>query len=166
MKVIDGELVKVGIADLKFVEAPDAIRTSGLGSCVGVVIYDASKKIAGLAHVMLPDSKTANKANFNPHKYADLALPILINTLLNDGARKYALRAKIAGGAQMFSFNSKSNILRVGERNIDAVKKILSDYQIPIIAEDIYGNSGRTIESSPETSILQVRTVSQESKEI
>ncbi|WP_440895330.1 chemotaxis protein CheD [Amphibacillus sp. Q70] len=166
MKVIESKAIKVGIADLKFVKAPDTIRTSGLGSCVGVVVYDATIKIAGLAHVMLPDSQSAKKTDFNQHKYADTVIPTLIDTLLNQGARKFALKAKIAGGAQMFSFSSKNDMLRVGERNVEAVKGVLDEYRIPIISEDIYGSSGRTIEFSPETSILHIRTVSQGAKEI
>lgn len=166
MKVIESKAIKVGIADLKFVKVPDTIRTSGLGSCVGVVVYDATIKIAGMAHVMLPDSKSAKKTDFNQHKYADTVIPILIETLLNDGARKFALKAKIAGGAQMFSFSSKNDMLRVGERNVEAVKRVLDQYRIPIIGEDIYGNSGRTIEFSPETSLLHIRTVSQGLKEV
>ncbi|NMA91465.1 MAG: chemotaxis protein CheD [Amphibacillus sp.] len=166
MKIEEIKTIKVGIADLKFVKAPDVIRTSGLGSCVGVVIYDPTIKIAGMAHVMLPDSKSAKKEGLNQYKYADTAIPILVDTLLKDGARKYALKAKIAGGAQMFAFSAKNDMLRVGQRNVEAVKKQLEDYQIPIIAEDVHGNSGRTIEFSPETSMLYIRTISQGSKEI
>ncbi|HHU20769.1 MAG TPA: chemotaxis protein CheD [Bacilli bacterium] len=166
MKLVDSKAIKVGIADLNFVKAPDVIRTSGLGSCVGVVIFDPTIKIAGMAHVMLPDSNSSKKEDFNPYKYADTAIPILVETLLKDGARKFALKAKIAGGAQMFAFSVKNDMLRIGERNVTAVKQMLEDYRIPIIAEDVHGNSGRTIEFSPETSMLHIRTISQGSKEI
>lgn len=166
MNVVKTRVIKVGIADLNFVKAPDVIRTSGLGSCVGVVIFDPIMKIAGMAHVMLPDSKSSKKDNFNQYKYADTAIPILIETLLKDGARKFALKAKIAGGAQMFAFSVKNDMLRIGERNAIAVKEMLEEYRIPIIAEDLHGNSGRTIEFSPETSMLHIRTISQGSKEI
>src|SRR5690625_7597470 len=80
--------------DLDFVRVPDTIRTSGLGSCVGVVVYDPIIKIAGMAHVMLPDSTSSKKKDFNHHKYADTAIPILVETLLKDGARKFALKAR------------------------------------------------------------------------
>ena len=71
-------VVRVGISDLNIVFAPDTIRTSGLGSCVGAVIYDLQKKIAGLAHVMLPDSNLTQQKNFNKYKYADTAIPYLL----------------------------------------------------------------------------------------
>ncbi|MFS8630028.1 MAG: chemotaxis protein CheD, partial [Bacillales bacterium] len=74
-------VVKVGIADLNVVKAPNRIRTSGLGSCVGVVIYDSYKQVAGLAHIMLPDSSLTKQENFNKYKYADTAIDILAEKL-------------------------------------------------------------------------------------
>lgn len=160
------EIIKVGIADLKFAEKPDVLRTSGLGSCVGVVVYDSGLQIAGMAHIMLPDSSLAKRSDLNQLKYADTAIPILINQLIESGARKFALKAKIAGGAQMFSFSSSNNMLKVGERNVKAVKDMLEQQRIPIVAEDVYGNSGRTIEFSLADSNLKIRTVNLGEKEI
>ncbi|WP_339227731.1 chemotaxis protein CheD [Oceanobacillus sp. FSL K6-2867] len=155
-------VVKVGIADLKVIIAPDLIRTSGLGSCVGVIVYDPSKKIAGLSHVLLPDSALAKQSKLNVYKYADTAIPYLINLLLEKGARKYALKAKIAGGAQMFQMNSGSDIMRIGPRNVEAVEKQLAEFRIPVIASDVGGNAGRTIEFDPETGQLKIRKVNKE----
>lgn len=166
MKTLVDHIVKVGIADLKFAEAPMHLRTSGLGSCVGVVIYDTRLKIAGMAHVMLPDSTSAKKDNINAYKYADTSLPILVQTLLDKGARRHHLKAKIAGGAQMFSFSSTNDMLRVGERNVIAVKEFLEKERIPIVAEDVRGKSGRTIEFSTETLLLNVRTVNQGTQDL
>ncbi|QDP40199.1 chemotaxis protein CheD [Radiobacillus deserti] len=159
-------VVKVGIADLKITRAPEILRTSGLGSCVGVVVFDHSQRIAGMSHVMLPDSHLSKRDDLNEMKYADTAIDLLIDSLLHDGARAYALKAKIAGGAQMFSFSTSNDLLRVGHRNIEAVKQRLSHHRIPIIAEDVGGNSGRTIEFFPDTGILKVRTVNMGEKEI
>ncbi|RDW19504.1 chemotaxis protein CheD [Oceanobacillus arenosus] len=152
-------VIKVGIADLKFVTAPDAIRTLGLGSCVGVVVYDEVKKLAGLSHVLLPDSTHTRQSNLNELKYADTAIPILVDELVKSGANKNRLKAKIAGGAQMFQFTSSSDTMRIGERNIDAVKEKLKEYEIPIVSSDVGGNSGRTIEFNPSTSELKIRKV-------
>lgn len=157
-----GTVVKVGIADLNTVYAPDTIRTLGLGSCVGIVIYDPQKKVAGLSHVLLPDSSLGKQKTMNEFKYADTALPILVNRLLNMGARKYALKAKIAGGAEMFKFTSNSDIMRIGPRNVDAVLEQLGILQIPVVAQDVGGNIGRTIEFDPATSMLKIRKVNKE----
>jgi chemotaxis protein CheD len=153
------QIVKVGIADLNIIKPPDAIRTSGLGSCVGVIIYDSLKKIAGLAHVMLPDSSLAKNGQLNKAKYADTAVKELVACLIKNGARKVGLKAKIAGGAQMFQFSSANEVMRIGPRNVDAVKQQLSLFNIELVGEDVGGNSGRTIEFDPNTCILQIRTV-------
>lgn len=157
-------VVRVGISDLNFAQAPQTIRTSGLGSCIGVIIYDSQRKVAGLAHIMLPDSSLTRQIQFNPFKYADTAIPILIEHLIERGARKFALQAKIAGGAQMFKFKSSSEMMRIGARNVTAIKKLLSENNIPIIASDVGGSNGRTIEFDPSTSELMIRTVNKGEK--
>lgn len=161
-----GIVVRVGIADMNIVAAPNTIRTSGLGSCVGIVIYDASKKIAGLAHIMLPDSNLAKADNMNLAKYADLAIEDLYKKIIQIGGRAHALRAKIAGGAQMFQFQTGSDIMRIGPRNVEAVQTELKRLHIPLVASDVGGNSGRTIEFDPHTTMLKIRTVNQGIKEI
>lgn len=136
--------VKVGIADLNLVLDPGSIMTIGLGSCIGIALYDKSLKVAGLAHIMLPDS-TQFKTKNNPMKFADLAIPILIEKMEKEGCKKRNLIAKIAGGASMFNFSDKSIISDIGKRNSDAVKKALKENGIPIIAEEIGGDKGRTM---------------------
>lgn len=160
------EVIKVGIADMNIVKTPNAIRTSGLGSCVGVVVYDQQREIAGLAHIMLPDSRLAKDSNLNIAKYADTAVKDLVTRLIQNGARTYSLKAKIAGGAQMFQFSSGSDIMRIGPRNVEAVKSELSALKISIVAEDVGGNSGRTIEFNPQTCLLHIRTVNKGVQEI
>ncbi|KAF0825831.1 chemotaxis protein CheD [Cytobacillus firmus] len=153
------EIVKVGIADMNIVKNPGLIRTSGLGSCVGVVLYDLSAEIAGLAHIMLPDSSLAKNTSFNSAKYADTAIRDLVSLLLKSGAKASRLNAKIAGGAQMFQYSSGSDLMRIGPRNVEAVKKELYSLKIAILGEDVGGHSGRTIEFNPESGELMVRTV-------
>ncbi|HHY74648.1 MAG TPA: chemotaxis protein CheD [Bacillus bacterium] len=159
-------IIKVGIADMNIVESPNLIRTSGLGSCVGVVIYDTQKEIAGLAHVMLPDSSLAKGSSINLAKYADTAIEELLNRIQRIGGKQSIFKAKIAGGAQMFQFASQNEMMRIGPRNVEAVKKELQRFRIPIIAEDVGGNSGRTIEFNPSTRLLNIRTVNQGVKDI
>ncbi|MBW8350518.1 chemotaxis protein CheD [Bacillus sp. IITD106] len=160
-------VVRVGIADMKIVKSPDKIRTSGLGSCVGVVVYDKQLNIAGLAHIMLPDSALArgDKA-INKAKFANTALKEMTRILISKGASITRLKAKIAGGAQMFHFSSQNDQMRIGPRNIEAVKKELKSLNIQLVAEDTGGHSGRTIEFDTETCMLQIKTVYQEMFEI
>ncbi|MFD1204173.1 chemotaxis protein CheD [Sporosarcina contaminans] len=158
-------VVRVGIADMNVVKSPDCIRTSGLGSCVGVVLYDEVRKIAGLLHVMLPDSKLGKSDQLNVAKFADTGIYALMEALKAEGARPMSLKAKIAGGAQMFQFGSNDTI-RIGPRNVEAVKNELKRLSIPIVGEDTGGSSGRTIEFDPETSKLNIRTVNAGTKDI
>lgn len=123
------KVVRVGIAAMNIVKYPETIRTSGLGSCVGVVLY------------------------------------ALMEMLKAEGARPMFLKAKIAGGAQMFQFGS-SDAIRIGPRNVEAVKAELKRLSIPILAEETGGTSGGTIEFNPSTSKLSIRTVNKGTIEV
>ncbi|MEG0641752.1 MAG: chemotaxis protein CheD [Clostridium sp.] len=157
--------IKVGIGDLNVAFPPDKIITLGLGSCVGIALYDSIHKVAGLAHIMLPNSEGfTNKSN--PLKFADKALPSLIESMTKKGANKKYLKAKIAGGASMFSFGDKSSIADIGKRNGISVKEILLQMNIPILAEDLGGNSGRTMIIEAITGKVFIRTVGKGMKEL
>lgn len=150
-------IIKVGMADLNTCVSPDGITTLGLGSCVGIAIRDPLTKIGGLAHVMLPDS-TEIKNNSNIYKFADTGIEELVRLLVEKGASRARLVSKIAGGAQMFAFQNKSDLVRVGERNVQASKKKLAELKIPILAEDTGENFGRTVIFYPETGDYVIRT--------
>ena len=152
------EMIKVGMADYKATKLPGFLITFGLGSCVGIALYDKSTKVSGLAHVMLPSSKEI-KNNSNKAKFADTGIDSLIDEMVKLGARKSSIVAKIAGGAQMFSFSSQNDMLRIGERNAIASKEKLKEHRIRILAEDTGGNFGRTIELNTETGELQIKTI-------
>ncbi len=151
-------MIKVGMADLKLCKAPDAITTLGLGSCVGIAIRDPVTKIGGLAHIMLPDS-TQFANNTNIPKFADSGAQELVRIIVAAGGNRTRLVAKIAGGAQMFAFSSKNDLTGVGQRNVDAVKKVLAELKIPILASDTGLNFGRTVEFYPETGDYIIKAV-------
>ena len=157
------EMIKVGMADLNVCVSPNAITTLGLGSCVGIVLFDPLKKIAGMVHVMLPDS-TKIMNNENKAKFADTGIDALITKMLAVGADRKSLIAKIAGGAQMFAFSSNNDMMRIGDRNVEATKLKLAQLGISIKAEDTGNNYGRTIEFYPETGILLIKSVGKEKK--
>lgn len=159
------EIIKVGMADLKTCKSPDAVTTLGLGSCVGVAIWDPITKIGGLAHVMLPDS-TKVKNNTNVYKFADTGIEELVRLILEMGAGKSRLKAKIAGGAQMFAFQNKSDMVRVGDSNVIASKKKLAELGIPLVAEDTGENYGRTVVFYPENGDFYIRAIGKDEKVI
>ncbi|NLN64274.1 MAG: chemotaxis protein CheD [Clostridiaceae bacterium] len=150
--------IKVGMADLKHTPHPGTLVTLGLGSCVGIALYDRRTKIIGLAHIMLPWSHQA-KNNANKAKFADTGIRLLLENMIESGASKRNITAKLAGGAQMFSFSSNLDTLRIGQRNVEAVKEILQGLGIPIISEDTGGNFGRTIEFYSNDGRLMIKTI-------
>lgn len=153
------EVIKVGMADLNVCVSPNGITTLGLGSCVGIALRDPVTKIGGLAHIMLPDSTTIRN-NTNIPKFADTGIEELVKRVVARGANRTRLVAKIAGGAQMFSFQGgNSEATRVGERNVEAVKKKLAQLKIPILAEDTGKNFGRTVVFYPENGDFIIRAV-------
>ncbi|MHB8170453.1 MAG: chemotaxis protein CheD [Thermincolia bacterium] len=152
------EVVKVGMADLKAAKAPVTVITCGLGSCVGIALYDPIAKVGGIAHIMLPDSQQSMNKD-NPAKFADTAIPLLIQQLVALGANKRRLVAKIAGGAQMFSFPAATDIMRIGDRNAKATVIALKQQGIPILYDDTGGNYGRTIELDTCDGKLSIKTI-------
>ncbi len=138
------QVIVVGISDLNVAKNGDVLVTYALGSCVGICLYDRVTKIAGLSHIMLPSSKDFKAAGTQLYKFADTAVELLILKMEEAGAKRMFLKAKIAGGAQMFAGVNNSALACIGERNTEAVKAELTRFHIPIIAEDTGKNYGRT----------------------
>ena len=159
------ELIRVGMADYKVGRAPDTLISYGLGSCIGISLYDPQAKVGGLLHIMLPDSTQARPTD-NPAKFADTGLPLMLGDVLQLGASRSRLVAKIAGGSQMFAFANATDIMRVGARNAEAAKKVLRSLNIRLIAEDTGGTYGRTVQINLETGIYTVKTIDKGEKEI
>jgi chemotaxis protein CheD len=158
-------MIIVGMADLNATRSPGALTTLGLGSCVGIALYDSINKVAGLAHIMLPDS-TQIKNNQNQAKFADTATIKLITDMQRLGAKKEYLKAKIAGGAQMFAFNSTNDSMRIGDRNVEATIKLLKGLNIPLLAMDTGESYGRTVELFAEDGRFLIKTIGHGSRHI
>ncbi len=154
-------VITVGIADLNVATQEDVLATYALGSCVGICLYDPETKVAGLAHIMLPLSKEAvGNVIENRRRYADTGITELIKLMAAKGASPRRLVAKIAGGAQMFS--TTSAVFNIGERNVMAVKRILTAYKIRIVAEEIGSNFGRTVFFYAKDGIMEVKAATKE----
>lgn len=136
--------ITVGISDWKVCRPPDVLITYALGSCVGTCLLDKTAGIAGMSHIMLPDSRSQRELNDkNRMKFADTAIPDMVKEMVKMGADVRRIQAKIAGGALMFAAQSEQ--FNIGERNVVAVKNVLSLLKIPIIASDTGSNYGRTV---------------------
>jgi chemotaxis protein CheD len=148
------DTIVIGIGEYVVIEGSTKISTLGLGSCIGTVIYDEIQKISGMSHIMLP-LRMNEKDKIG--KYADTALPAMIMEMLQKGALRQRMKAKIAGGASLFDF--KDDHLKIGDRNTEAVEQVLSQQNIRIIGKDVGGDRGRTIIFDPMTTQLTVKMV-------
>jgi chemotaxis protein CheD len=132
----------------------DVLVSLGLGSCIGLALVDRRTGVAGLAHVVLPASE-GHSTGQNRMKFADFAVPELINRVVRLGGRKLKLEAVLVGGASMFAVTSGT--LEVGQRNEAAVRDQLKGRRIPVIAAETGGNRGRTIRVHLEDMRVTVR---------
>lgn len=156
--------VVVGIGEWSILKLNGVLVCLGLGSCVGIALYDANKKIGGLVHVLLPISQ--NNDNSNPTKFANTGIPFLLDEMLRLGANKQSIIAKIAGGSQMFSIKGREDKMNIGARNIEVVKDTLKRLEIPLLGEDTGGSFGRTMEFFVSNGIVKVKAIGRGEKEI
>ncbi|MDK2790557.1 MAG: chemotaxis protein CheD [Methanothermococcus sp.] len=133
-------VLKVKMGGFEVSKSPEILETL-LGSCVAIMLYDPGKRVGGMAHIMLPETRDMNTKT--PGKYANTAILAMIAKMVILGARPEKLVAKLAGGAKMFK--SKSNAMDIGTKNINAAKRELKKYEIKIVGEDLGGTSGRTV---------------------
>lgn len=144
----------VGIAQIVVLKAPERICCMGLGSCVAIFLYDATTKIGGVAHVLLPKAPHGTKV---VSKYADTAIKSLLEEVLAKGAHRGQLKAKLVGGAQMFP-NLNITVTDIGKQNIDEAKRALKGLGIAVVAEDTQGNRGRSATFDLENGRVSIST--------
>jgi chemotaxis protein CheD len=154
------QLINVGIADLHVTLHPNVLRTI-LGSCVGICIFDTKVRCIGMSHIMLSEQ---NNPDGNPKKYANTAIPLLIEELKKCGSDVPSLVAKVIGGASMFNMGVNSVMGDIGRKNIQKTKEVLQSFAIPIIGEDTGGDYGRTIDFFSSDGSVKVKSIGREDK--
>lgn len=150
-------VIAVGLGDLFLSRTEDLVAYS-LGSCIGICLWDPSAKVAAMAHVVLPAAPAAGAVAL-PGKFGNTAVPAMLDALAKAGAQKFRLQCKIAGGAAVLAIGGGGSLPKIGERNIEAVKKALASANIRILGEQTGGNMGRTVRLEPATGRVLVRTV-------
>jgi chemotaxis protein CheD len=148
--------IRVKVADYA-VAATGMISSIGLGSCVAIILYDARAHVGGMAHVLLPND-TMSRDRSNPAKFPATAVPLMLGEIRLLGGRVERIRAKIVGGASMFANLIPSGI-NIGERNIAAVRDVLSEAKIPIVAEDVGADHGRSVYLFLDDGRVEVRSL-------
>jgi chemotaxis protein CheD len=130
----------------------DVLVCVGLGSCIGLALVCRDAAVGGMAHIVLPGAN--GREPERPGKFADRAVPALIDAMGRHGAPTRSLDAVLVGGAQMFSAGPGMDI---GTRNEDAVRALLAEAGIPVTATATAGSVGRTVRVHVATGTVTVR---------
>lgn len=149
------QTINVGTADFAAAGAGYELTSDGIGSCVVICLYDADKKIGALCHVMLP--KHPEGSELNPLRFADTALPLVLEKLAEMGSSRDHLAAQLFGGANMFH-GLDTFVNRIGEQNVAAVQELLTQQNIHIQRMDVGGTVGRSVTFNVDTGDVQVTT--------
>ena len=136
------QMAMIGIGEYRVGSFP--MMTIGLGSCIGLTMYDPNLKMGAMVHIMLPESSGRMD---RPGKYVDTAVPLLVNELVALGCKNRSIIAKIAGGACMFEYFGTN--LNIGERNAGKVRILLKEHNVKLAAEDVGGKVGRSVTFLP-----------------
>jgi chemotaxis protein CheD len=156
---VSGRELLVRVADLRAGVADDVLVTVGLGSCVAILLYDAEARVGGMAHTLLPSPKLA-RSDRNPAKFPESAVPRLLELMIAEGARRDRVTGRLAGGASMFATLAPPGTVQMGERNLVAAREALSSQGVPLVAEAVGGDFGRTVRLRVRDGRVEVSTVS------
>jgi chemotaxis protein CheD len=158
-------VVRDGIGELAVGGADARLKSSGFGSCVGVTLCDPEAGVVGLLHAMLPvapaDLLADGGADHPPARYADEGVRALVAATVEAGATRSRLVAKLIGGSRMFAFGGTEGT--IGDRNVEAARATLAALGIPVVAEDVGGAVGRSVElTGPDGDLLVTRAVGED----
>ena len=153
----DREII-VRVADLQVGGAGDLLVTIGLGSCIAIVLHDQVARVGGLAHVLLP-SPALSRCDGNPAKTPQGAVPRLLELMAGRRASPRRITARLVGGASMFAALSPPGTIQMGERNVVATRQVLHAHGIPLVAEAVGGDYGRTVRLDVSDGRVEVRSV-------
>ncbi len=137
--------------------------TTELGSSVAMAVYDRKSRMAGMAHIVLPDSSISNENDIIEEfgKFADTAVPAVLERLLSLGSKKEDLIIKIAGGANMYGIDENSYPFNIGQRNIMATQQAVGKLNLEIIDSDTGGNKGRALKLNVMQGMFYIKTANQ-----
>lgn len=148
-------IVNVRMAEMAYGEAGQKLKAT-LGSCVGLILHDKQVGRTALAHIMLPSHYKSDAA---VAKYADTAIPAMLEEMSRRGSKVEHMQAYLTGGAHMFADSEDVELAGVGRENVSAVRSALSILEIPIVYEEIGGNRGRTIIFDCATASIEVKMI-------
>jgi chemotaxis protein CheD len=159
----ESKIIDVSMSDMKTAASPSILRSSGIGSCIAITLYDSVNKIGCICHPMLALPITPEKSDINGQRsnaslrFVENAIDAMISALAKLGSSKDRLEAKIIGGANMFKVFDKDPD-SIGIHNSDSAKKKLEREGIKIVSEDTGGSVGRSVDFDLNTGFVEVKT--------
>ena len=150
--------IRVKVADYAVGRDEQTLITIGLGSCVAIALYDPRTRIGGLAHTLLPSESMARDRS-NPAKFPASAVVTLLAEMARLGADARRVRAKLVGGASMFSNLIPAGGINIGDRNVTAARQALRERGIPVVAEDVGSDHGRSVHFFLDDGRVEVRSL-------
>jgi len=150
--------IRVKVADYAVGRDEQTLITIGLGSCVAIALYDPRTRIGGLAHTLLPSESMARDRS-NPAKFPASAVVTLLAEMTRLGADARRVRAKLVGGASMFANLLPAGGINIGDRNVAAARQALEANHVPVVAEDIGSDHGRSVHFHLDDGRVEVRSL-------
>jgi chemotaxis protein CheD len=151
----------VGLGQFVVLQGTGLLASYGLGSCVGVVLHDAEARVGGLVHVVLPSGQLSRDRT-NPARFAESAVPLMVGEMLRAGAVRGRIKARLVGGASMFASLTPAGAVQMGQRNLSACRTALQKASVPVEAEAVGGEIGRSLWFDVATGTVTVRSVGRE----
>jgi chemotaxis protein CheD len=160
-------LLNVGLGEqIVSRDSQDVLVAYGLGSCLGIGMFDPISRVAGLLHAVLPEHLNGNSASDLPGKFVDTGIPSLLDNMVKAGADRRRLIFWMAGGANMMQSMAMTKTFDIGNRNTQMAIKVFERLAIRLSGQEVGGNIGRTVRLYVATGKLTVRMVGQQEHDI
>ena len=142
-----GDRIKVSVADYA-IGSGETLTTSGLGSCLGIALYDPDVGVGGLVHPMLPSA--SDGADRSPERFVDSGIDAVVEEMVERGASPSAVEAKVTGGAAIVDFKSNGKP-SIGDRNVAVARRVFEERGIDLVGEEVGDAFGRTMRFDTST---------------
>jgi chemotaxis protein CheD len=155
----------VGLGEMRISRDPnDVLIAFGLGSCLGIGMYDPVAKLGGMIHVVLPEQKSGNDANLA--KFVDSGIPLLLENVIAIGGVQSRLIVRMGGGANMLTSPGLSGIFDIGSRNIAKAHQVFKELNIKLLKEEVGGQVGRTVRLYISDGRMTVRMMGSQERDL
>jgi chemotaxis protein CheD len=156
LEVVNTQRIMLSLGEWAVSDDPEReLVCLGLGSCVAFCAYDTRLHVAGMAHMVLPDSEDGKRSGAEA-KFVDVAIPLVIGEMQKLGALINRLHVHLVGGAQMLTGASFSDSMMIGQRNVEAAHAAIKRLRLPLTSEDTGGDAGRTVRLAVASGELEV----------